>query len=394
MPSQPSPKQTTALPFNVRASLPHTHPITCYLLHLMYLKKTNLCVSADVHTSAELLSLAEDVGESICVLKTHADIIDDWSPKTAKSLKEIAERKRFVIFEDRKFGDIGSTVQKQYTSGPLQIVRWATLVNAHIFPGPAIVTALKEAAHASTLHMNHSVSTEISATNPPRRSSRPKFNDLPDSTNHHAPNDIESNTETEESSDDDDDTLDPGQDYDPTRKNSIGLTTTISQHITPALPPPLSPLALTHAPPSTEHPPLTLEILPQLPNHRGLLLLAEMSSASNLMTPSYTSTCVELARQHPDFVIGFIAQSPLNNLPQSNFLVFTPGVLLPPPGVNGVRGDGLGQQYKGPREAILEGGADVVIVGRGVYRAENRREEAEKYRKEAWNALKERVGER
>ena len=83
-------------------------PLATYLLRLIHVKKTNLCVSADVSTTSELLQLAEDVGDQICVLKTHADIIKDFSDKTIRGLSEVAKRRRFIIFEDRKFGDIGS----------------------------------------------------------------------------------------------------------------------------------------------------------------------------------------------------------------------------------------------------------------------------------------------
>jgi uridine monophosphate synthetase len=66
-------------------------------------------VSADVTTTNELLRIAEDVGDHICVLKTHADIISDFGEKTIRGLNEISRRKKFIVFEDRKFGDIGST---------------------------------------------------------------------------------------------------------------------------------------------------------------------------------------------------------------------------------------------------------------------------------------------
>ena len=99
---------TLSLPFSIRAEIPNTPPLTSYLLHLISIKRSNLCVSADVHTTSALLRLAEEVGDYICVLKTHADIIDDFSERTIKGLKEISRRKAFLIFEDRKFGDIGS----------------------------------------------------------------------------------------------------------------------------------------------------------------------------------------------------------------------------------------------------------------------------------------------
>lgn len=84
------------------------HPLVAYLYRLMTIKKSNLCVSADVNSTSSLLRLAEEVGDSICVLKTHADIVDDWGDRTVRGLQELSRKKGFLIFEDRKFGDIGS----------------------------------------------------------------------------------------------------------------------------------------------------------------------------------------------------------------------------------------------------------------------------------------------
>ena len=103
---------TLSLPFSQRAELTNTPPLTTYLLSLIAIKQSNLCVSADVHSTYELLTVAEEVGDYICVLKTHADIIDDFSEKTIKGLQEISLRKRFLIFEDRKLGDIGSALHR------------------------------------------------------------------------------------------------------------------------------------------------------------------------------------------------------------------------------------------------------------------------------------------
>ncbi len=114
MPSSSHPHPTLTQSYSHRATLPNTHPLAAYLLNLMSIKQSNLCVSADVCSSAALLQLAEDVGDSICILKTHADIVDDWSERTVRELKEISRQKGFLLFEDRKFGDIGSTQALQF----------------------------------------------------------------------------------------------------------------------------------------------------------------------------------------------------------------------------------------------------------------------------------------
>lgn len=51
------------------------HPLASKLLTIMQEKQSNLCVSADVTSSEELLQLADSLGPSICLLKTHIDIL-------------------------------------------------------------------------------------------------------------------------------------------------------------------------------------------------------------------------------------------------------------------------------------------------------------------------------
>lgn len=110
----PNAQSVLSLPFSERAEIPNSPPLASYLLSLISIKRSNLCVSADVHTTYDLLQLAEEVGDYICVLKTHADIIDDFSKDTIKGLQEISRRKHFLLFEDRKFGDIGSTLPSPF----------------------------------------------------------------------------------------------------------------------------------------------------------------------------------------------------------------------------------------------------------------------------------------
>lgn len=90
------------------------------------------------------LALRLDLGPYIAVFKTHIDIVSDFNEVTVTGLKSLAEKHDFLIFEDRKFIDIGSTVQKQYHGGALRISEWAHIVNASILPGDGIVEALAQ----------------------------------------------------------------------------------------------------------------------------------------------------------------------------------------------------------------------------------------------------------
>lgn len=213
---------------------------------------------------------AIELGPYIAVLKTHIDIVDDFSTKTTDGLVQLSQKHDFLIFEDRKFIDIGNTVQKQYSGGALRIHEWAHIVNAAVLPGPGVIQALEETIAKAGVQ------------------------------------------------------------------------------------------------------------------DRALLILAEMTSKGSLAIGDYTRASVDIARQYPGSVMGFVSTKGLGNLSPAatddeDFVVFTTGVNM------ASKGDALGQQYQTPTTAMA-GGSDFLIAGRGIYADQDPVTAAQQYRQAGWAA--------
>ncbi|HLW72425.1 MAG TPA: orotidine-5'-phosphate decarboxylase [Candidatus Babeliales bacterium] len=131
-----------ALTYNQRIDY-CTNPIARQLLTIMETKKTNLIFSADVTNKKKLLELADLVGSEISVLKIHCDIIDDYDQNLPAQLRALADKHNFLIWEDRKFADIGSTALMQYTKGVFKIAEWADMVTVHSIAGDGTIEALR-----------------------------------------------------------------------------------------------------------------------------------------------------------------------------------------------------------------------------------------------------------
>ena len=249
-----------------------------------------------------------------------------------------------------------------------------------MIPGKAAVKALAEAAKHWRSRVNYEVNTSVTVGTPVSDS----FND---------------NDEEDEAADEEADTvgdmhshptLTQHRDSNSTgRKGSIVSITTLTQSFEPVD----SPRFSTTIADGDE---LVYAGIEEPPWERGLLILAQMSSAGNYMTPEYTQACVEAARENKDFVMGFISQGTLNTEPDDDFISMTPGVQLPPEGAENeaIAGDGMGQQYNTPTKIIADAGSDIIIVGRGILKAGAPRAEAERYRRRAWKAYLARTGQR
>ncbi len=231
------------------------------LLLLMEEKKTNLALSADVTTQAQLLKLADELGPEICILKTHIDILNDFDSTFIEKLSDLSRKHLFFIFEDRKFADIGNTTKQQYQGGMYRIADWAHFVTAHALPGPGVLQGLKEGAAEQ---------------------------------------------------------------------------------------------------------------------QRGCFLLAQMSSDKNLLDTTYTNATLEMAKNHHNFVSGFISQKRLMESP--DFIYLTPGISL------AEHSDCLGQNYITPHSAIIDNGSDIIIVGRGICAAPDPLAAAKLFRRMGWSA--------
>jgi uridine monophosphate synthetase len=102
-------------------------------------RKGKLCVAADMTTSKELIELIHMVGPHISILKIHIDIISDFSEELIYELIKLKHKYTFLIWEDRKFADIGSIVSNQIHGGMYKISSWADLISMHLISGPGIL---------------------------------------------------------------------------------------------------------------------------------------------------------------------------------------------------------------------------------------------------------------
>ncbi len=119
-----------------------------------------------------------------------------------------------------------------------------------------------------------------------------------------------------------------------------------------------------------------LDAIRSINNKPACFLIAQMSSNGSLISQEYTKRTVEIAEKYPDCAVGFITQNKISENP--SMIHITPGVQF------NDKSDNFGQKYITPEQAI-KNGADVIVVGRGILKSINPKEEAQKYRNAAWD---------
>ncbi|XP_014605359.1 PREDICTED: uridine 5'-monophosphate synthase isoform X1 [Polistes canadensis] len=114
---------------------------------------------------------------------------------------------------------------------------------------------------------------------------------------------------------------------------------------------------------------------------RGIFLVAEMSAKNALTTGDYVQKALSISKES-DMVIGLVCQS--NIISDLGMLQLTPGVKL----YNNC--DNLGQQYNTP-ESVVNSGADIAVVGRGIIEATDQLAAVLEYKQQLWIAYKKRL---
>lgn len=117
------------------------NPLVRRYLEIAADKRSLLILAADRPTTAGIAELVEQVGEHLVALKTHVDLVEDHDPETWAAVCEQARAAGVLVFEDRKFADIGK-ISRDQMRGRYDIARWADLVTAHLISGPDIVDGL------------------------------------------------------------------------------------------------------------------------------------------------------------------------------------------------------------------------------------------------------------
>lgn len=97
--------------------------ITQQLLEQSQKKKSNIILAVDLDDADKIINIISKLGEYICAVKIHLDIVKINS-NFIENIKKLKEQHSLVIIEDRKFADIGFISSRQ-----LQLIKEYNIVD-------------------------------------------------------------------------------------------------------------------------------------------------------------------------------------------------------------------------------------------------------------------------
>ncbi|KAE9378627.1 orotidine 5'-phosphate decarboxylase PyrG, partial [Stipitochalara longipes BDJ] len=122
-----------------------SHPVVKRLFEIMEEKQSNLGFSCDCTSLKELISLMERIGPHIAILKIHSDMMTGWGKTYLDQLNDLATKHQFLLFEDRKFVDIGNTAGNQLYNSTFKMLDWADFISATLLSGQGCISGLAKA---------------------------------------------------------------------------------------------------------------------------------------------------------------------------------------------------------------------------------------------------------
>ena len=117
------------------------HPLSHRFMETVVEKQTLVVLAADLDNTVELVQLINEVGPHIAALKTHVDMVEDYTKESWQEVVDAANAHNLLLFEDRKFADIGRVSQTQM-GGVYDIRSWADIVTGTPDFGPDIVDGI------------------------------------------------------------------------------------------------------------------------------------------------------------------------------------------------------------------------------------------------------------
>ena len=120
------------------------HPLAHRYMEAACEKRSLVVLAADLPTVDGLVGLIEEVGDHVVALKTHVDMVEGFTPEPWGRVVSAAKDRGMLLFEDRKFADIGRVTATQM-AGIYDIRSWADFVTSHSVSGPDIVDGIAAA---------------------------------------------------------------------------------------------------------------------------------------------------------------------------------------------------------------------------------------------------------